>query len=218
MKTSYHWTNHVFNFLGVILGVYLGFYMNETGRVSQENRERRILMSALVADLASDIKTFEDYQIPVNIQHKQDLDSLLNALLSDSIAEVNRQLPVVFQLDNFAATTTTYSSMKASGKLALIEDLELQQNLTWYYEGIAQEGINKGQFQLDIFTDELLGWLAEHADLVKMEIRNKDDLVILQNKVLIYSSAIDQKLGHYEMQLENSKQLKAQIDSLLSIE
>lgn len=215
MKRNYNWLHHVFNFLGVILGVYLAFYINEKAKINEERDESLILMNSLVNDLSEDIETYEAYQIPVNITYQENVENLLNLLLSDSLERISGQLPIILGVENYAPTTSTYSSMKASGKLRLIGDLALQKKLNSYYEGLVIESTRKGEYQVDFFTNELLTWLTNNADLLEMEILNKDNLIVLRNKLIIYQSLIDQKTESYKMLVEHSKKLKEQIESAL---
>lgn len=215
MKRNYNWLNHVFNFLGVILGVYLAFYINEKAQINQDRKESLLLMASLVNDLAEDIRIYETYQIPANVQHQQNIGDLLQSLLTDSIERAEGQLAVIFQIENFAPTTSTYSSMKSAGKLRLIEDLALRKKLADYYEGLAVESVRKGEFQVDFFSNELMTWLTNNADLLEMAIVNKDEVIVLRNKLIIYESLIAQKVKSYEMLVEDSKQLKLRIESIL---
>lgn len=218
MKKKYNGLNHVFNFLAVILGVYLAFYINEKAKINQDRNESLLLMRSLVNDLSKDIEVYEEYQISVNTQHQQSVGDLLQLLLTDSIERIEAQLPTIVQVENFAPTTSTYSSMKTSGKLRLIEDLALQKKLADYYEGLAIESVRKGELQVDFFTNELLTWLMSNVDLLEMKILNKDELIMLRNKLVIYESFIGQKVESYEMVVENSKKLKLHIESILKAE
>lgn len=215
MKRTYHWLNHVLNFLAVILGVYLAFYINESAKASQDRAEGRLLMNSLVTDLAEDIETYETYTIPLNIQHQQNVAGLLDLLATGKVAGIDSQLATIVQVENNAPTTATYSSMKASGKLRLIDDLALQKQLSEFYEGLVIESIEKGKYQVDFFTSEVLAWLTNNVDLLTMEIRKPDELVLLRNKLFIYQSLIEQKVQSYEMIVEDSKQLKLRIESIL---
>jgi hypothetical protein len=215
MKRKYNWLNHILNFIAVILGVYLAFYINESAKANQDRAESRLLLQSLVTDLTEDISAYEQYQIPVNIQHQQGVESLVDLLTTDSLAGVSSQLPTIFQLENYAPTASTYGSMKAAGKLRLIEDLALQKELTDFYDGLVLETIEKGKYQVDFFTNELLIWLTNNVDLLTMEILQPDELILLRNKLIIYQSLIEQKVQAYEMIVENSKQLKTRIESIL---
>tara|TARA_R110000850_G_scaffold147130_1_gene269320 strand:- start:28940 stop:29596 length:657 start_codon:yes stop_codon:yes gene_type:complete len=215
MKRKYNWQNHIFNFLAVILGVYLAFYINERAKIKQDRNESQILMNSLVNDLSEDIETYEKYHIPVNIQHQEKVGNLLNLLLTDSLEGVSDQLSTIFIVENFSPTTSTYSSMKSSGKLRLIEDLALQKKISDFYEGLVVESLTKGEYQVDFFTNELLTWFTNNVDMSEMEILNKNELVILRNKLIVYESLIDQKVKNYEMIVKDSKQLKLHIESIL---
>ncbi len=215
MKGKYNWLNHLLNFVAVILGVYLAFYINEKAKANQDRNESLLLMNSLANDLSEDIRTYEGYQIPENIQHKQNVENLLDLLSADNLEGIEGQLPTILQLENFEPTTSTYSSMKASGKLRLIDDLALQKKLTGYYEGLVFESVKKGEFQVDFFVKELLPWLTDNVDMLEMKILNKGELIILRNKLIIYVSLIEQKVKTYEMIVEDSKQLKMRIESML---
>jgi hypothetical protein len=215
MERKYNLANHLFNFIAVILGVYLAFYMNEKAKEKQDRTESVVLMRSLINDLASDIKIYEAYQIPVNVEYQENLGILLNSLVVDSLESLDEQLAAILGVDNYAPTTSTYSSMKSSGKLSLIDDLALQKALSDYYEGVVEESVRKGEFQVDYFTNELLTWLTEEVDLMDVKISDRDKLVVLRNKLLIYESFLTQKVTAYEGIVEDSKKLKSQIESVL---
>lgn len=215
MKNKSTWLNHLFNFLAVILGVYLAFYINEKATINKEKKESFVLMNSLVNDLSEDIETYEKYQIPKNIQQQQSISKLLELLIADSLETIGNELSSVFQVENFTPTTSTYSSIKNSGKLKLIEDLTLQKELSDYYEGLVIESEKKGEFQADYFTNELLTWLVSNVDLLSMNFVKQDELIIFRNKLIIYKSLIEQKVEAYKLILDHSKKLKLNIESIL---
>lgn len=215
MKKKYSWTNHLFNFLAVILGVYLAFYINEKAKASQDRKESLVLMHSLVNDLSEDIETYEEYQIPVNIQQQKNIGKLLELMSTDNFEDFGNQLPVVFQVENFTPTTATYSSMKYSGRLTLIDELSLQKKLSNYYELLVYEGEKKGEFQVEFFTNELLTWLTNNVDLLEMKLLKQDELIVLRNKLIVYESLVEQKVDTYKMIVEDSKKLKMSIDSII---
>jgi hypothetical protein len=216
MKRKYSWISHFFNFIAVILGVYLAFYINEKAKINQEREESIILMNSLVNDLSEDIKSYTEYQIPENIQQQKNIGNLLKILSTDTIEDAISQLSSVFQVENFSPTTSTYSSMKYSGKLTLIDNLALQKKLSNYYEGLVIESVKKGEFQANYFTKELLSWLTSNVDLLSMELLKQDELTILRNKLIIYESLIEQKVNTYTLVVEESKKLKERIESILA--
>ncbi|MEQ8702615.1 MAG: DUF6090 family protein [Phaeodactylibacter sp.] len=215
MKRKYNWLNHVFNFLAVILGVYLAFYMNERAKQNEDRKESMLLMNSLISDLSQDIEKYERYDIPVNIQYQEKVLAVLDLLLADSTEGIGGPLSDIIGIENYAPTTSTYSSMKSSGKLRLIDDLDLRKELTDFYEGFATESEMKGTYQVDYFTDELLLWLTMNVDLVDMQILNKGELVVLRNKLFIYESLISQKVESYKIVVDKSRELKQAIESTL---
>jgi hypothetical protein len=218
MKRKYNWQNHFFNFLAVILGVYLAFFINEWAKENQDTNESLVLMTSLINDLSEDIIAYEEYQLPTNNQLNQNVESLLNALITDNLEGIGDLITAILSVENFGPTTSTYSSMKSSGKLRLIEDLTLQKMLTDYYDGLVVESIRKGEYQVDFFTNELLTWLTANVDLLEMRLMNKDELMVFKNKLIIYGSLVDQKVESYEMIVENSRGLKLYIESILESE
>lgn len=215
MKKSYPWLNHVFNFLAVILGVYLAFYINQRSKINQDKKEGQLLMQSLQSDISKDIKSYEDYQIPENIRIQEQLNNLISVLMSGDLKNLSQELPNILEVENYSPTTTTYTSMKSSGKLGLIEDLELQNKLTDYYEVLAAESARKGEYQVDYFTNEVLGWYSENVDMTIMKVINEDEIIKLRNKLIIYESLVNQKIEAYQSLVEDSKTLKSKLQSML---
>jgi len=215
MKIKYNWLNHFLNFIAVILGVYLAFYINERAQINQDRSESLILMKSLVNDLTEDIRVYEEFQIPTNEQYQKDLDSLLNSLITNNLDGIDGQFLAILSVDNYAPTTATFSSMKSSGNLKLIDDLALQKMLSDYYEGMVVESQKKGEYQVEYFTNELLHWFTMNIDFLEMKLLNTDDLIVLRNKLIIYGSLIEQKVNSYKMNVDSSKKLKTHIESIL---
>lgn len=217
IKVNNKWSNHLLNFLTVILGVYLAFYINEKAKFSAEKKEGLLLMNSIMNDLSTDIDAYNNYQIPVNTKHQENLDSLLIVLSTNELTNVNDHLPYIFQIENYSPTASTYNSMKFSGKTKLIKNQNILNKLNDFYDGLALECVQKNKVQVDFFMNELLKWLSLNADLVEMELLNKEGLIVLRNKVLIYKSLIDQKIENYKMIVDESNHLKGQLDSLIKV-
>ncbi|SMG51868.1 hypothetical protein SAMN05661096_03830 [Marivirga sericea] len=215
-KVKFDWLNHSVNFVAIIIGVYLGFYMNERTKANQNRQESLVLMNSLRTDLQSDIESYESYQIPENKRHQINVSDLLNILLKDSLSGNEDQLSTIFAVQNYEPSSATYSSMKSSGKLSLLNDLPLQNELANFYEGFVLESIDKGKSQVDFFSDELLPWYMNNLDFVSMQVLNGSELVVLRNKLIIYETLIDQKVQSYEGIVRESKALKNTIDVLIA--
>jgi hypothetical protein len=212
MKRTIHWQNHFFNFLAVILGVYLAFYISERSKESRDRKEMKVLTQSLITDLSEDIRAYEAYQIPVNREHEANIDGLISLLDSGSTEERSNALAGVFALENYSPSSSTYGSMKSAGKLGLIEDPDLRKQLAEYYDGYGRESEMKGTFQVDYFSEHLLPWITDHVDIMTMEILHPDEIPVLRNKLIIYSSLINQKTASYETLVEKSKALVARME------
>jgi hypothetical protein len=215
MKKNYHWLNHLLNFLAVILGVYLAFFINDRAQANAERKERDLLVQSMITELASDVRTFEEYHIPINQEQVDGLDSVLFFLSEGNIDMVNRRLPLVMQVENFSPNSSVYDSMKSSGKVKLIDDQELQKNLSDFYDGIAIECGSKNQVQGDFFLREVVNWLIDNADLTEMKILREQELIPFKNTLAIYQLLIEQKVAHYEYIVEESQGLMEKLQDVV---
>lgn len=216
MKKS-DFINHLFNFIAVILGVLLAFWINEKSSTNRERGEARELMEALATDLREDARSYEEYQIPVNQKHQEQLDSLIIAMDTENIESVNRHLPAIFQVQNYVPTASSYNSMKASGKLRLVDNLQLQKHLSDYFDGMVLESSLKSEAQVDYLMKEILPWVADNADISTMDIQATSGLTPLKNRVIIYKLLVDQKVDSYIYIQEEAEMLLKQLDSLGAI-
>lgn len=104
--------------------------------------------------------------------------------------------------------------MKSAGKLALIDDHDLRKLLAEYYDGYARESEMKGTFQVDYFSEQLLPWMTDHVDILSMDILHREEIPVMRNKLIIYSSLINQKTASYESLVEKSKALMMKLEEL----
>lgn len=214
MRKNYNWINHLFNFLGVILGVFLAFFVSEQAKEAEDKKEIQLLIQSMINDLSDDIKAYEEYHIPVNTQYNENLDSMLFHLLNNNIAATNSLLPSLFQIENFIPNASVYNSIKSSGKIKLLDDLEIQKQLSDFYDGTAIECSEKSKIQVSYFIDEVVKWLVGNADLAQMKLLNEEELVVFRNTIMIYSSLVDQKVKNYHMIVDEANLLKEQLSAL----
>ncbi|NET37027.1 MAG: hypothetical protein F6K19_34220 [Cyanothece sp. SIO1E1] len=216
MKKKYNWSSHLLNFISVILGVYLAFYVDARGKAREDRREAKLLMQSMVNDLKADIKSYETYQIPFNTNYQEGVDSILTFLVSKNVEGIENKLPTILQVENYAPNISIYNSMKTSGKLRLIEDVQLQKSLSDFYDGTAQECISKNDIQADYFLNEVMSWLRLNTDLMQMKLLPDRELLVLQNTLMIYQSLVNQKVRQYGLVVEESKALQEQIEAVLA--
>lgn len=213
MKRRFKATNHILNFLSVILGVYLAFYVSDQAKLKEQRKEVRYFMNSLADELSKDVEMLETYQIPFNRQQVERLEELLVKLEEGDIPAVEALLPTILELENFGFTSTSYAAMKSSGKLGLVQDVSLQGHLTNYFDGHVEESFQKAELQVVYLTDEILPWLTQHVDLGQMRFVSRDAFLPFKNKLIIYSSLISQKVDSYEIVVAEAKEVVTYLET-----
>lgn len=164
--------------------------------------------------LFPDFRTFREYHIPVNEKYEQTLDSLILALVNKDMARTEALLPALFQVEHYVPSSAVYNSMKSSGKIRLIEDLELQKKMSDFFDGTVIECTAKNELQANFFLDNLMPWLLENSDLLEMSLDDTKGLRTLKNTLLTFQSLVNQKTRHYQLITVRTQELVRHIDSI----
>ena len=217
MKRKINFINHLLNFSAVVIGVYLAFYINDKAKLNQDKKESFLLMESLASELSEDLDIYTNYQISENINHQEDLKRLLEALTNNNTDSINEYISAILRVENYVPTTSTYNSIKSSGKFSLIENFEIRRDMSDFYEGLAIESEKKSEFQTDFFKAQLLPWVVRNIDLQEMKFLNDNEKIVLKNKIIIYESLISQKIDAYKTVIKESKMLKEKIESELKL-
>lgn len=170
-------------------------------------------MESLSNEISKDFGTYTKYQIPENINHQERLNKLIIALSSNNTDSINKYMSAILRVENYVPTTSTYNSIKASGKFSLIENFEIRRDISDFYEGLAIESEKKTEFQTEFFKTELLPWVVRNIDLQDMKFINENEIIVLKNKIIIYESLISQKVDAYKIIIKESEKLIEKIDS-----
>ena len=131
-----NWLDHTANLLVVILGISIAFYLESYKSETDNSRQEKNYLSSLVDDLDTDIQSIE-LLVKGNERIINSLLSLSNASvgmesLSDS-GLVNSVFAIQYN-PSFSPQRTTYESLKTSGKMDLIDDFELRNQIVSVYE------------------------------------------------------------------------------------
>ena len=214
-KKSIDWQNHLFNFLAVILGVYLAFFINEKALKHQEKKEAQQYIHMLISDLESDLDAFTKHQIPYNQAILKQLDTVIIALNNNDLKTFENQLGNILEVENYAPTDVTYSMMKTTGKLNLLNDIELKKNIADFYEVVGYECQAKNELQVTYFTNIILDWLTQNTQFQTMTLTNTNNLNTFANQLLIYQSFIAQKVNQYQLVVDDGTALKEKLEQRL---
>ena len=119
-------------------------------------------------------------------------------------------------INNYYPTSSTYISVISSGKLGLISDLSLKDDLVTYWDVFAKEAELGGKVQSDFLVDQLVPGMIEHTEYLDVDTRDltKDGPAI--NRLLIYQSLIANTVSLYEKLAEAGKNLKEKLTKELN--
>lgn len=211
-KSNINWSDHLLNFVSVILGVSLAFIISNRSELYKQQSEFDQNISAILEELESDIDTYESYQIPDNKakldQMKQAIQMITEQVGGDSI---NAKLFTFFDVNNYSPANVTINSLISSGRLDLIADFDLKQDIL-LYQNIAVEMKAQGDFQVDYLMDRVTPWFIENGEYFmdgNNYIDGNDENIASALMLLsLYTSFVENKISKYEYTLENAKALK----------
>ena len=190
--------NHLLNFVAVILGVLLAFYVDSCSETNREKDELREILTSLIVDLENDHKAYSEYQIPKNVNQSKELENLIADILSTG-PNSQEQLSVSVEVENYSPVSSTYLSINSSGKVNLIDDLEVKKKLSNYYDILSEESIKKGEIQVSFFLNEILPWMIENTDLLDMKTEDFSGQKKLANRLILYRTLIENKTDQYKV-------------------
>lgn len=208
-----NWASHILNFIAVISGVFLAFYVEYLAEQRKENDEAKEILAAIIEDLEDDYRAYNKNQIPINEEQVQLLDQLMESVVAGEVP-TEEAAGAILNLENFSPTSSTYLSITSSGKINLIDDLKVRENLSRYYDILAVESIKKGEFQVEFFSNEILPWMIANTDLMDVDVKSLKGKAFL-NKILLYRTFISNKIRQYKDIMNSSVILKKQLEGVL---
>lgn len=212
-KGNINWSDHILNFVSVILGVSLAFIISSRSEDSKVNKEFEQTLSAILNEVESDINTFETYQIPDNKEKLAIMQEVIG-MMSEKVGEdsLTEKLLVYYNVNNYAPTNITVNSLISSGKLDLISDFDLKTRILWY-QSTGDELLAQGELQVNFLMDYVTPWFVDNssyfvADKPKWYSEDNSDAIMI---FTLYTSFVDNKIGKYEDALEEAKVLRDKI-------
>ncbi len=211
-KSSINWTDHILNFVSVIVGVSLAFIISSQSEQTKQENEFNRNISAILEELESDIYTYESYQIPDNKEKLVHMQQAIKMLASQSGSDsINAKLMSFFSVNNYSPSNITINSIITSGKLDLLNDYVLKTNIL-YYQNLAKELESQGEFQVEYLMDRITPWFVENAkyfvgDKNYIDHYNGDN----SEAIMIFSlyiSFVENKISKYETALEDAIALR----------
>jgi hypothetical protein len=146
---------------------------------------------------------------------KRQLDTVITVVYKNDLETFESHLGSILEVENFAPTDVTYSIMKTTGKLTLLNDMELQRNIADFYEVVGYECEAKNDLQARYFTNTMLEWLTQKTQFQTMILTKQNNLNKFGNQLLIYQSITAQKVNQYQLVIDRSTALKAKLEQLI---
>ncbi len=216
MKQSINWTEHLLNFAAVILGVLLAFQISNMAENRKAQTELKIIYRSLIEELDNHNEVYRDFQIPFQKAQIANIDTVIEAIASGQPDEVLGQMSVDFSINNYFPTSSTYISAVSSGKLGLIADLKLKDDLITYYDILAKEAELRGSSQRDFLATRIVEWMIKNTDYLDLDIRvfAKDREAV--NSLLVYQGLTKNKVRQYEKLIDKGEELRSKLQEALN--
>ncbi|MEP1094228.1 MAG: DUF6090 family protein [Cyclobacteriaceae bacterium] len=130
-----NWFDHIANLLVVILGISIAFYLESYKDDKASRQQEQKYMASLIEDLQADLAALDTLGA-LNKSIGESLVKLSNASVGisyDSDSLVGYLLGTQYN-PPFSPQLTTYESLKASGRMDLISDFDIRNQVVELYE------------------------------------------------------------------------------------
>ncbi|WP_420578141.1 hypothetical protein [Ekhidna sp.] len=212
---SINWSDHILNFIAVILGVSLAFYINKSSEQKKEEREVKQIVISLMEELSDDRENYIEYQIPFQKNQSDIITDVINQLITGRLDSLNEKVELAINVNNYQPNDLTFKSITTSGKLDLIRDFKMRKQISNYYDALAVECAHRNEAQADFFMDKLIPWIVSNTSLIdnnsKALVNNREFI----NLLILYKGFVDNKLRHYEVLAKESQSLQFKLKEVI---
>ena len=212
-----NWSDHILNFVAVIIGVSLAFYVNDSSERRQERRELKKILRSINDELEFDISIYEKGQIAKNKNQSLLLQEVVDMLSQGRQDSLTEKFIQSMNYNSYAPRNVTFNSILASGKLDLIEDFELRKRLTIYHEIRVAETDFWVKKQIDFAENRLVPWVMSNTNFVAPDPDDLKNQEVI-NMLIVYKSLIDGKLRQYDRLVNEAELLKENLQKYLDEE
>jgi len=131
-----NWLDHTANLLVVILGISIAFYLEGWREETANKKQERKYLDSLITDLNTDVEALDTLRIVNEMIIKASV-SLANATVGQPYEDATKLRSDVLMIQYnppFVPQRTVYESMKSSGRMDLINDFKLRNQIVELYE------------------------------------------------------------------------------------
>lgn len=147
-----NWLDHIANLLVVILGISIAFYLESYKEEKASKKQEAQYVESLIKDLETDLEALDT----LNYYNKMMSKAIVKLTTAVTAGEYDQDSLGGFMLQllynpPLTPQSTTYESLKSSGKMDLISDFELRNQVVELYEQYY-----RGMLQYDVAIDQNL--------------------------------------------------------------
>lgn len=205
-KEKIQWKNQTVNLLAIVIGVYVAFYLTERSAQANSQRQAKTYLASMVDDLENDIE-----RLQVSTDTLRNVLKVSQSLTSSIITQripidsIQAMINSLYIMVPFIPQDNSYQSLKASGKLDAIENVELRRKITeLYYQHYGAIRISD-----DLFTQQRTALILPYL-MKNIRYSSKG----LQNPELLWQ---DNMFGNIAFSTQYALAMKYQLDSVALI-
>lgn len=159
-KRPIHWKNHFVELLVVIFGITIAFAIDKYAENRKEASEMRVALESIMDDLRRDISRYDNNQIPSNQEKVDELDYIIQQMKQEKLDDDSMHVLIgrTFGSFNSRITNATYESLKSSGKLEDIPNVEVRRRVISHYQS--------NYPQSDYLSNDNVAFASKLADYV----------------------------------------------------
>lgn len=195
----------------VIFGISIAFAIDKYAERIKQESEMILSLESFADDLERDIRIFGENQIPSNQRRVDELNTLIGKLRaeeleSDSLGILVRRM---FSSANSRITVATYESLKSSGKLEDIPNVELRRKIVSHYENNYKQSDYISEVNTDYY-DRLLTYISEHSSALFDGNFNDRKLLTdpgFRSMVARWEDIVSFKVREYKRMMESSQEV-----------
>jgi len=217
MKDKTDWKNLFLNLFVVFLGVTMGFVLNNWSEGRKKDKQALIYKQSLLEDININIKELNIF-IEDNKKWINNVETLLDHIESNPSAKIDSLQTVL----NFSTTVntisiqkSTFESLKNSGDMNLISNLDLRTNLVKYYSGSVYKVEFAEQYMLNFLNNNIIPLVLKTYDRYEGAFLNpKKDATRYINNLISFYVGKQQLVANYSNLLEHSKVIKQKLKNI----
>ncbi|MEO9870565.1 DUF6090 family protein [Ekhidna sp.] len=215
-----NWLDHIANLLVVILGISIAFYLEGYKEESNSKKLERKYLESLISDLDIDIQALDTLR-SVNDRISTSLVTLSEASIGrpygSDTALMNHILTIQYN-PPFSPQRTTYESLKASGKMDLINDFNIRNEIVdlyeQYYRGTGEYDVSINEHVRDFVKPFYINQIRfNSAQSLNPEFLPKDEF---RNMIFAYRYLFIAKCGFYDNVRNRAQSLRNELEDYSS--